>query len=72
MNHSYDTTVHSEIQKSAQCIIVETKGSTPRKIGAKMIVFEDGSIQNTIGGGNLEKKVIENALEQIKKGERSR
>ena len=69
MNHSYDTTVHSEIQKSAQCIIVETKGSTPRKIGAKMIVFEDGSIQNTIGGGNLEKKVIENALEQIKKGE---
>ena len=54
--------------KSVQCTIVETKGSTPRKVGAKMLVFEDGSIQGTIGGGNLEKKVIENALEQIKAG----
>ncbi|MCP4978242.1 MAG: XdhC/CoxF family protein [Maribacter sp.] len=32
-----------------------------------MIVYEDGSIIGSIGGGNLEKKVIENALQQIKK-----
>lgn len=31
-----------------------------------MIVKEDGSIIGTIGGGNLEKKVIENALTQLK------
>lgn len=68
MSQSYDKTIRSEYQKSAQCIIVETKGSTPRKVGAKMIVFKNGAIQNTIGGGNLEKKVIENALEQIKTG----
>ncbi|MBI2259401.1 MAG: XdhC family protein [Flavobacteriia bacterium] len=55
--------------KSALCIIVDTKGSTPRKISSKMQVFEDGRIKGTIGGGNLEKKVIENALEQIKKNE---
>lgn len=54
---------------AALCIIVQTKGSTPRKVGAKMIVKEDGSIRGTIGGGNLEKKVIENALKQLKDNE---
>lgn len=52
-------------QNAAYCVIVQTKGSTPRKVGAKMIVFENGSIKGSIGGGNLEKKVIENALKQI-------
>lgn len=56
-------------EKAALCIIVSTKGSTPRKVGAKMIVREDGSIYGTIGGGNLEKKVIENALIQIQSSE---
>lgn len=62
-------TSKSSNQKAAYCVIVRTKGSTPRKVGAKMIVFEDGSINGSIGGGNLEKKVIENALDQIKKQE---
>jgi len=56
-------------ENAALCIIVQTKGSTPRKAGAKMIVLENGGIVGTIGGGNLEKKVIENALQQIKKNE---
>lgn len=54
---------------AALCIVTSAKGSTPRKEGAKMIVKEDGSILGTIGGGNLEKEVIKNALEQIKKKE---
>ncbi len=49
----------------ALCIVVATKGSTPRKAGAKMIVSKSGSIFGSIGGGNLEKKVIENALAVI-------
>lgn len=56
-------------RNSAYCVIVQTKGSTPRKVGAKMIVYDDGKINGSIGGGNLEKKVIENALRQIKKQE---
>lgn len=55
--------------KAAECVIVETKGSTPRKVGAKMRVWEDGTIEGTIGGGNLEKEVIKNALNAIKNGE---
>ena len=39
-------------KKAALCTIVQTKGSTPRKVGAKMIVKEDESILGTIGGGN--------------------
>ena len=62
----------SEAQKQnkniALCTIVFFKGSTPRKTGAKMIVYEDGKIYGTIGGGELEKSVIENALGQIRQG----
>ncbi len=43
-----------------------TKGSAPRKTGAKMLVYINGSIDGTIGGGALEKKVIEQALEALK------
>ena len=51
---------------AALCTIVESKGSTPRKVGAKMIVYYSGEVVGSIGGGNLEKKVIDNAKKQIK------
>jgi len=61
----------SEIENSTQlavlCTVVNTKGSTPQKAGAKMIVCDSGKIFGTIGGGSLEKKVIENALTVIQK-----
>jgi len=56
-------------QTVALCTITATKGSTPRKVGTKMLVYETGNIFGTVGGGNLEKKVIENALIQLKKKE---
>ena len=34
--------------------ILSTRGSTPRKAGSQMLVFEDGSIFGTIGGGQAE------------------
>lgn len=58
--------IREEGVKAALCIVTGSKGSTPRKIGSKMIVREDGSIYDTIGGGNLEKEVIKNAVELIK------
>ena len=60
--------IMSERIPSALCILVDTKGSTPRKQGAKMIVFLDGSIYGTIGGGTLEKDVIGKAMEIIPAG----
>jgi len=58
----------SEQKRAALCIVVDTKGSTPRKQGAKMIVFSDGTIYGTIGGGSIEKKVAEKAVEMIPAG----
>ena len=46
-------------------IIVENSGHTPRDVGAKMLVYSDGSIRGTIGGGNFEKIVIEDCLNLI-------
>ncbi|SVD96270.1 uncharacterized protein METZ01_LOCUS449124, partial [marine metagenome] len=53
-------------REAAVCTIINTKGSTPRKQGAKMLVYESGSIEGTIGGGALESQVIKDALEIIK------
>lgn len=47
--------------------IVDFKGSTPREIGAKMIVFNDGSIEGTIGGGKVEYQAINDAVQFIRK-----
>jgi xanthine dehydrogenase accessory factor len=49
--------------------IVRTEGSTPRKPGTKMIIMKDGKIIGTMGGGDLEQRVIEEALEAIRQGE---
>jgi xanthine dehydrogenase accessory factor len=57
--------------KAALCTVINTKGSTPRKTGAKMLVYEDGTIIGTIGGGDLEKNVISEAIEIINKQEAS-
>ncbi|MEW5758979.1 MAG: xanthine dehydrogenase accessory protein XdhC [Candidatus Omnitrophota bacterium] len=44
----------SSSKKFALVTIVDVKGSTPRQIGARMIVFSNGSIEGTIGGGKIE------------------
>src|SRR3982750_287425 len=46
----------------AYCRLVETRGSTPQKAGATMLVFEDGSQQGTLGGGCVEAEVKRRAL----------
>lgn len=58
--------IENSSQKAALCTIIATQGSAPRKTGAKMLVYQNGSIDGTIGGGSLEKKVIEDALEVLK------
>nr|NQU89812.1 XdhC family protein [Bacteroidota bacterium] len=50
-------------KRAALCIIVSTKGSTPRKAGSKMVVSGTGDVFGTIGGGRIEKIIIEKAIE---------
>ncbi|MFO0945852.1 MAG: XdhC/CoxI family protein [Planctomycetota bacterium] len=44
------------------CSVVETRGSTPQKAGAVMIVFPDGSQAGTLGGGCVEAEVRQHSL----------
>jgi len=48
--------------------VISAKGSVPREAGAKMLVQADGQIDGTIGGGAVEKIVIEEALQTLKTG----
>ena len=55
-------------QRYAFATIIEaTLKGTPRKAGAKMIVFDDGSSFGTIGGGRNEKAAIAECLKAIQK-----
>ncbi len=42
---------------AALATIVETTGSTPREVGAKMIICADGSLYGSVGGGCGESEV---------------
>jgi xanthine dehydrogenase accessory factor len=44
------------------CAVVETRGSTPQKAGAVMLVFADGGQIGTLGGGCVEAEVRRRAL----------
>ncbi len=50
---------------AALATIVKTKGSTPRKAGARMLIYRDGRTLGTIGGGCGESEVRLQALSVI-------
>ena len=50
-------------------LLVETRGSTPQKAGAAMLVFPDGSQTGTLGGGCVEAEVKRRALALLPAGE---
>lgn len=48
--------------------IVSTKGSTPRKVGARMVVDPAVGLVGTVGGGCGEAEVIESAYRVLDNG----
>jgi len=55
----------SEGEVTALVTVVATEGSTPQKAGAKMVVFSDGRIVGTIGGGCVEAEMTWRARQVI-------
>ncbi|HCC46884.1 MAG TPA: xanthine dehydrogenase [Elusimicrobia bacterium] len=49
--------------------VISVGGSTPREAGAKMLVYSDGSIEGTVGGGSIEALTIKQAVQCLRKGE---
>lgn len=62
----------SELEKNhetaALCTVVKSEGSTPRHVGSKMLVYADGTFIGTVGGGDLENRVLKAAREAISSG----
>ena len=46
--------------------VVAVEGSAPREVGAKMLVYQDGSTDGTVGGGAIEKAVVERCAQVLK------
>lgn len=55
-------------EPGAMCTIIETHGSTPRHAGSKMLVYADGSFRGTVGGGEIERRVYNEALAALEDG----
>lgn len=62
----------AELRREAAPAVLVTitgcSGSTPRELGAKMIVLADGRFFGTIGGGNLENLAIDDARAMLAAG----
>lgn len=50
-------------QKFCLVRVIEKQGSAPCDVGFQMAVFEDGTVEGTVGGGAVEAKAIEDAKE---------
>ena len=46
---------------AALCTVTSSEGSTPRHVGSKMLVYPDGKFIGTVGGGDLEHRVLDEA-----------
>jgi xanthine dehydrogenase accessory factor len=55
-------------QRLALATVVQAQGSTPRDAGTKMVVYADGRIVGTVGGGKMEALVIQEAIDAIQQG----
>lgn len=56
-------------ESAALCTVVKSEGSTPRHVGSKMLVYPDGNFIGTIGGGDLEHRVLDEAWMAIADGQ---
>jgi len=57
-----EAALDKSVTERSMATIIERKGSAPRKVGTKMIIFEDGRTAGTIGGGCMEAEVMQKAI----------
>src|SRR3989442_15889949 len=65
------TSILDQGKDCVYCALVETRGPTPQKAGAAMLVFPDGSQRGTLGGGCVEAEVKQRALRTLNNGGRA-
>ena len=74
MKKSFNETIFEEAnswiklnQKVVLATVIQTWGSSPRQIGSRMIVNENGDFSGSVSGGCVESNVISECLKLIKK-----
>jgi xanthine dehydrogenase accessory factor len=60
--------VERDNQLAALCTVVRSQGSTPRRATSKMLVYPDGSFLGTVGGGEMESRVLAEAMQSMQDG----
>ncbi|MGH2626210.1 MAG: XdhC family protein, partial [Anaerolineales bacterium] len=55
-------------ESAALATVIRARGSVPRHPGSKMLVYPDGRIVGTVGGGEMESRVIEEARAALHDG----
>lgn len=75
-NFDQDSAIFSELlaaKVSGEPIVLATiiraRGSVPRHAGSKMLIYEDGRISGTIGGGEMEARVVQEAVSALDDGQ---
>jgi xanthine/CO dehydrogenase XdhC/CoxF family maturation factor len=75
MTHEDDRSIAAALAEAraagracALATIVSTRGSTPRKVGARMVVDPSHGLVGTVGGGCGEAEVIESAQRVLAHG----
>ncbi len=53
--------VESKGESAALCTVIKSEGSTPRHVGSKMLVMSGGEFLGSVGGGDLEHRVLDEA-----------
>jgi len=48
-------------QPAALATVVEVSGASPAKVGAQIVLLEDGTTVGTVGGGKLESAILDDA-----------
>ncbi len=59
------TQLEQDRRRAVLVTVVEKKGHGPAMPGAKMLVYPDGSIDGTVGGGAIEKAAVHQALSRL-------
>jgi xanthine dehydrogenase accessory factor len=59
-------------ERGVLCTIIESEGSTPRHEGSKMLVYPEGNFIGSVGGGEMESRVIQEALRALMEGKSRR